>query len=165
MKTLVFLASSNGITERQSNSFHEVISPSKLFESVSKSKLARLEKKAEFCNYANLKINRKKTKMSNLLRCLYGVMMMMAPKLSLEIAKSICALAIGAYMNDCGFNIDKIGNSTPSASTLKEIMIEEAIETVLLEREEMSDKKLTILCDKGEGMSARDGAAFVKLVA
>ena len=123
MKTLVFLASSNGITERQSNSFHEVISPSKLFESVSKSKLARLEKKADFCNYVNLKISRKKTKMSNLSCLLYGVMMMMAPKLSLEIAESICVLAISAYMNDCSFNIDQIGNSTSSTSTLKEIIL------------------------------------------
>ena len=103
--------------------------------------------------------------MSNLSRRLYGVMMMMAPKLSLEIAQSICALAIAAYMNDCGFDIDNIGNSTPSASTLKIFMTKEAIGTVLLEKEQMTDKNLTILCDKGEGMSSRDGAAFVKLIA
>ena len=39
------------------------------------------------------------------------------------------------------------------------------METVLLEREEMSRNKLTILCDKGEGLSSRDGATFVKLAA
>ena len=92
-------------------------------------------------------------------------MMMMAPKLSLEIAQSVCPLAIATYMNDCGFDIDKIGYSTPSTSTLKEIMIEEALKTVLLQREEMSKQKLTILCEKGEGMPSRDGTAFVKLVA
>ena len=103
--------------------------------------------------------------MPNFSRRLYGVMMMMAPKLSLEIAKSICALAIATYMNDCGFDIDKIGYSIPSASTMKEIIIEEALETVLLEKEKTSNQKLTIFCDKGEGTSSRDGAAFVKLVA
>ena len=103
--------------------------------------------------------------MSNLSCCLYGVMMMMAPKLLLEIAQSICTLAIAAYMNDCGFDIDNIGNSTPSASTLKKIMVQEAIDPVLLEKEEMSDKKLTTVCDKGEGTSSRDDAAFVKLIA
>ena len=43
------------------------------------------------------------------------------------------------------------------------IMVEEAMETVLLEREEMSKNKLTILCDKVKGSLSQDGAAFVKL--
>ena len=137
----------------------------KLYEHVSKSKLAKLEKKADIYNSVRDKIKKKQTHMSDLSRRLYGVMMMMAPKLSLEIAESICALSVAAYINDCGFNIDEIANSTPSASKLKEIMVEEAMETVLLEREEMSRNKLTILCDKGEGLSSRDGAAFVKLAA
>ena len=155
--TLVFLASNKGkqfhldnnsdkttvIREplssrfQLSNSNPVVSPPSKLFENVSRSKLAKLERKAECFKSLNVKLNQKKAKMSNLSRRLYGVMMMMASKLNLEIAESICALAIAAYMNDCGFDIDKIGNSTPSASTLKEIMIEEALETVLLDREEM----------------------------
>ena len=165
IQTLQNLVSSTDTNPTQPCFFPHIISPSKLYETVSKTKLARLEKKAEFFDQVNLKIKRRRSYMSNLSRRLYGVMMMMAPKLSLEIAQSICALAIAAYMNDCGFDIDNIGNSTPSASTLKKIMVQEAIETVLLEKEQMTDKKLTILCDKGEGMSSRDGAAFVKLIA
>ena len=90
--------------------------------------------------------------MSHLSCRVYGVMML-APKLALETAESIYVLAVAAYMNAYGFFIVEIGNSTPSTSTLKELMIKEAVETIILEQDDMKAKLLTIICDKGEGLS------------
>ena len=138
---------------------------SSLYIKISKTRVARLEKNEELVNNLKHKMKNKKLKMSVLSRRLYGIMMMLNPKLALDSAEIICALAVAAFLNDCGFEVDKIGNCTPSASSLKEVMIKEAVETILLERKDMAGKPLTILCDKGEGESSRDGACFVKLVA
>ena len=43
-------------------------------------------------------------------------------------------------------------------------MTDEAVDTIMLEREEMKGVPLGLMCDKGEGDKKRDGASFVKLV-
>ena len=73
---------------------------------------------------------------------------------------------IASFLCDCGItDLEKIGKVTPRSNTLKIITTEEAVDTILLERESMNTTALTLLCDKGEGESKRDGASFVKLVA
>ena len=43
-------------------------------------------------------------------------------------------------------------------------MVEEAIDTIVIEREDMKGVPLGLMCDKGEGEKKRNGASFVKLV-
>ena len=43
-------------------------------------------------------------------------------------------------------------------------MVEEAIDTIIIEREDMRGIPLGVMCDKGEGEKKRNGASFVKLV-
>ena len=51
-----------------------------------------------------------------------------------------------------------------SRNTLKSILVEEAVDTILLKRHKIQDKPVEIMCDKGEGESHRNGACFVKLM-
>ena len=44
------------------------------------------------------------------------------------------------------------------------MMIEEAVYTVIIERDEMKGIQLGLMCDKGESKKKRNGASFVKLV-
>ena len=60
--------------------------------------------------------------------------------------------------------LSTIPNISPSANTLKDIMIKEAIDTIVIEREDMKDVPLGLMCDKGEGEKKRNGVNFVKLV-
>ena len=59
---------------------------------------------------------------------------------------------IASFLCDCGITgLEKIGKVTPRSNTLKIIMTEQAVDTILLEREYMNTTALTLLCDKGEG--------------
>ena len=57
-----------------------------------------------------------------------------------------------------------VPNISHSASALKDIMIEEAVDNIIIEREEMKGIPLGLMCDKGEGEKKRNSASFVKLV-
>ena len=52
----------------------------------------------------------------------------------------------------------------PSAATLKEIIVEEGMNSVLLEHKNFEGKPLALMCDKGDESKGRDGAHFPKLV-
>ena len=56
-----------------------------------------------------------------------------------------------------------VSNVSLSASVLKNIMIEESVYTIIIEREEIKGISLGLKCDKGES-EKRNGASFVKLV-
>ena len=92
-------------------------------------------------------------------------MMIHAPKLGLETAEIFIALSVADFLADCGFDVAGIAKCTPSAAKLKEMMVEEAVDSIILEKRAMRDMPLTIMADKGEGESKRDGASFVKLAA
>ena len=95
-----------------------------------------------------------------------GIAMMHVPKLALESAEKIIALFICWFLADIELDcfLKEVAVITPSATALKDIMTEEAVDTIMLEREEMKGVPLGLMCDKGEGDKKRDGASFVKLV-
>ena len=92
--------------------------------------------------------------------------MIYVPKLALESAEKIISLFICWFLSDIELasfhkNVPAI---TPSASTLKDIMIEEGVDTIMIELDDMKGVPLGLMCDKGEGEKKRNGASFVKLV-
>ena len=93
--------------------------------------------------------------------------MMHCPKFSLEIASTFIALIIAYFLADIGLNsfLDSVPEVTPSAGTLKNVMVDEGVDTIYLEKTAMKGNSITLLADKGEGSKKRGGAAFVKLVA
>ena len=104
--------------------------------------------------------------MTPLSRRLLGVAMMHCPKFSLEIASSFIALVIASFLADIGLNsfLDNIPEVTPSSGTLKNVMIDEGVDTIYLEKTAMKGNFITLLADKGQGSKKRGGASFVKLV-
>ena len=92
--------------------------------------------------------------------------MMHVPKLALESAERFIALVLCWFLADLGLlsMLADVPNISPSASALKDIMIEEAVDNIIIEREEMKGIPLGLMCDKGEGDKKRNGASFVKLV-
>ena len=72
--------------------------------------------------------------MSSLSRRLYGIMMMLVPKVGLDAAEHIINLSVAALLADTGFLSLDIGKATPSATALKIILTAEDVETVLLDQ-------------------------------
>ena len=111
------------------------IEPNILFTRISKSELALLRSDAEVGRKINEKLTRKQFNCSRLGRRFLGIAMMHVPKLALESAERFIVLVICWFLADLGFNslLSEIANVTPSASTLREIMVEEAIDTIVIE--------------------------------
>ena len=66
--------------------------------------------------------------------------MMHVPKLALESAEKVIPLFVAAFLADIGIEGDKltcVPIISPSAGTLKEVMINEAVDTIMVEKEEM----------------------------
>merc|ERR1740124_2151170 len=72
--------------------------------------------------------------------------MMHAPKFALEVASYFIALVIVSFLADCG--VTDIVNATlccPSPTTIKHIIFDEAVDTILLENKRMKNKNLPFL--------------------
>ena len=93
------------------------------------------------------------------------IAMMHVSKLALEGAEILIALSVGSFLVNCRFDASIVSHCTPSAAMLKSIMIDEAVETILMDQIEIQPKPLTILADKGDGQTKQGDANFVKLVA
>jgi len=93
--------------------------------------------------------------------------MMHAPKFALEVASHFIALVNSSFLADCGVtDLVNVVLCCPSPTTIKSIMFDEAVDTILLEKKRMKNINLTLLGDKGEDENKRGGAAsFVILVA
>jgi len=66
-------------------------------------------------------------------RRLLGIAMMHVPKLGLESAEKIIPLINASFLADCGLKtslLKKFATTSPSASTLKALMIDEANDTI-----------------------------------
>ena len=81
-----------------------------------------------------LQLGQVSANMSALSCQLYGVAIMTVPTLALEAAETLMGLSIAAFLNSFDFNTLSIRNCMPRSSTLKEIMIDKAVDTVLLEQ-------------------------------
>ena len=144
----------------------EIVERSKLYTEISESKLAVLIKRAEKSNKIIRKLNDKNFTCPPLSRRLYGLAMMNSPKCGLKTAEVFIPLVITDFLAEFlpFHNLDSVPYISPSKATLKEIMIDKACNTILIERNKMKGVPLSLMCDKGEGPSRRDGASFIKLV-
>ena len=68
-------------------------------------------------------------------------------------------------LTDCGVNLEDVATSLSSARTLTQTMIDEAVDTMHLERQAMRGVPLTLLADKSDGHGKRGSTSFVKLAA
>ena len=64
--------------------------------------------------------------------------MMHCPKFSLEIASTFIALVIASFLADIGLNslLDNVPEVTPSAGTLKNVMIDEGVNIIYLKKQQ-----------------------------
>ena len=140
-------------------------SDDKLWTRISKSELSLLKKDANIGKLIRRRLSQKKYMNAPLSRRLLAITMMHAPKLGLETAVNMIPLIIASFLTDCGLDLEDVATSSPSASTLKRIMNDEAVDTIYTERRDMKGLPLTLLADKGDGQSKRGTAYFIKLAA
>ena len=137
-----------------------------MYTRISKSELALLQTDAELGIKKRKKLMQKKIKCTPLGRCFLRIAMMHAPNLALESADRFIVLVLCWFLADLGVLslLSNIPKFLPSADTLKDIMIKEVIDTIVIKREDMKGVPLGLMCDKGEGQKKRNGASFIKLV-
>ena len=58
--------------------------------------------------------------------------------------------------------VPAVAKVSPSSTTLKQLMVELATESILLTSKKIQDKTLSLICDKGK--DDKNGASFVKLM-
>ena len=88
-----------------------------------------------------------------------------APKLGLETLSKIMALVSAATLANFGVAADdlpSLASLTPSTATLNHLVVELGVDMVLLISNDIRDKQLSLICDKGE--SKGPSASFVKLL-
>ena len=137
-----------------------------LYTKILKRDYARLQRNTELGSNIKKKMQQKKYSSCPLARRLLGIAMMHVPKLSLDAASKFIPLLLASFLAECGFtDLGEITRASPSASELKEIMFDEAVDTIYLLQEQLRNKTLTLMCDKGDGGNKRCGASFVKLLA
>ena len=135
-----------------------------LYVTISRRKLQHLEKEAAIGRKFLLAKKRKQYKSTKLGRLLQGIAIAHATKIGMNTLEKIITLSTMAFCANMGFNacdLECIAKMCPSASTLKTLMIDLAVDCVIMMSEEMKDKKLSLMCDKGEDSGT--GASFVKL--
>ena len=71
----------------------------------------------------------------------------------METAANMIPLIVASFLSDIGINsiLTSIATISPSVTTLKSIIMNEAVDTILLEKRKMRGITLTLICDKGEG--------------
>ena len=134
-----------------------------LYERISTKHVEQNSEKSMLATNIINKLKNKRASVSDRASRIYGAMMMHAPKLGLEAVEILVALSIAAFLSDCGFSVNHMALCTPSATMLKTMMVEEAVDSLVIEKIIMKVSPLTIMVDKGEGESKRDRASFVKL--
>jgi len=115
---------------------------SHLYTKISISELCLLRDDANIGRKMRKKLT-KKFSCSPLGQRFLGIVMMHVPKLALESAEKNIALFVSWFLAD--LDVPKL---SPSATTLKDIMVEEAIDTVFVDWEEMKGLPLVLVCDK-----------------
>ena len=147
---------------------HENFNREHLFTKVSKRRLAELERDASLMGKIRKALKKKKYVGSKVGRKLTAMALLHAPKLGLEAASTMNSLFLSSFFANIVFDeemLKGIPNCTPCAKTMRDLIFDATVDSILLERERMASLPITLLCDKGDGRKAREGANFVKLVA
>ena len=137
----------------------------RMWTRISKSELSLLKKDAKIGKLVRRRFAQKRYTNTPLSRRLLAIALMHASKLGLETAANMTPLIIASFLTECDLDLEDVATSSPSATTLKRIMIDEAVDTIYTERRDMKGLPLTLLADKGDGQSKRGTASFIKLAA
>ena len=127
--------------------------------------MKKLCEEAKIGRLIKKKIQRKRYADTPRAHSLMAIMMAHVPMVSLQSIEQIISFSFASLLLDCGVEVSNIPYICPSAATLKNIIFEEAANTILLEREVFKASPLSLMCDKGDGSKGRDGENFVKLLA
>ena len=98
-------------------------------------------------------------------RRLYAMAVVHAPKLGLATLAKIISLASAGTLANLGVSptyLPSLASLTPSPATLNKLVIELGVDVVLLISNDIKQKKLSLICDKGENKGP--AASFVKLL-
>ena len=112
-----------------------------------------------------MKGNRKQFTGTNLGRILYAMAAVHAPKLGVESLAKIISLVSAGTLANLGVlssDLPSLASLTPSPATLNKFVVELGVDVVLLISNDIKDKKLSLICDKGEGKTAE--ASLIKLL-
>ena len=108
----------------------------------------------------------KQYKSNKLGRLLHGVALAHCTKIGVVTMEKIITLSTAAFFANLGFSHETVSDvvaSCPSATELKNLMIELAADCILITSKDISGKELALMADKGEDNGK--SASFVKLMA
>ena len=108
----------------------------------------------------------KQYKSNKLGRLLHGVALAHCTKIGVVTMEKIITLSTAAFFANLGFSDEIVSDvvaSCPSATELKNLMVELAADCILITSKEIADKELALMADKGEDNGK--SASFVKLMA
>ena len=96
---------------------------------------------------------------------MYASAVVLAPRIGLGTLAKIFSLASAGTLANLGLSqeyLPSLALLTPSPATLKSLVIELGVDVVLLISNDVKDKELSLICDKGEDKGP--AASFIKLV-
>ena len=91
-----------------------------------------------------------------------GQVIIQCPKVGGEALESIISLSVADFLADLDVPslLPNVPFVCPSRNTLKSILVEEAADTILLERHKLQDKPVRIMCDKDKAKVTTTGPAL-----
>ena len=97
-------------------------------------------------------------------KSLLAVIMAHVPKVSLHALECIISFSIASFLVDMHIPNTKVPLWCLAVFTLRELLIDEAVNTVIFEQEMFKQTSVSLMCDKDDGSKHRDGASFVKIL-
>ena len=99
-------------------------------------------------------------------RRLLGQVILQCPKVGGAALASVIFLSVAAFLADCDVMspLPNVPFVSQSINNLKSILVEEAVDSIFLERHAMQDKPVGMMCNKGKGRSHRNESSFVNLM-
>lgn len=126
--------------------------------------LRKLEKFVNIGGEPSKKRKNKKYVASPLSHCILSRVLLRFPKVGGKALASIISLSVTSFLANCDviLLLPNVPFACPSRNTLKQLLVEEVADSILLKRHEMAGKPGGIMCDKGEGESHCNGASVGK---
>lgn len=133
---------------------------------VLKASYERIKRKATMFTKLQDHLNKRKQYTgTHLGRRILGAAIASAPQASHHALVTLAPSILASVLSDAGlpFNVENVANISPSATTLKNIVVDSAVDRVLKIREELNTQaSIYIMCDKGHCMKV---GHFVKILA
>ena len=141
--------------------------PNNLYTTVLKREYKQLERDAIIGRKIRRYVERDKKQFTgtSLGKRLYASAVVLAPRIGLATLAKIFSLASAGTLASLGLlqeYLPSLALLTPSPVTLKSLVVELGVDVVLLISNDVKDKELSLICDKGEDKGP--SASFIKLL-